>query len=132
MTKFITSGFKIALFATLLSLPTFAQQIKRTPFDVTNYVMDVALVPAERKLNATVDVTFTPLEDTRSVSFELNGSLKVDTVTRQDKVITALPVTAPTTAKTAKPVITAVPVNTVTFVQDQSNSSDLGPHVRIE
>lgn len=134
MTKFITSGFKIALFATLLSLPIFAQQIKRTPFDVTNYVMDVSLVPAERKLNATVDVTFTPLEDTRSVSFELNGSLKVDTITRQDKVLAALPVASPVAAKApAKPVVAAVvPVNTVTFVQDQSNSSDLGPHVRID
>jgi hypothetical protein len=78
MTKFIRSGFKIALITALLSLPIFAQQVKRTPFDVTNYVMDVTLVPTERKLIATVDVAFTPLEDTRSVSFELNGSLKID------------------------------------------------------
>jgi hypothetical protein len=41
--------------------------------------MDVALAPSENKLNATVDVNFIPLEDTRSVTFELNGSLKVRT-----------------------------------------------------
>jgi len=131
MKKFITSGFKIAIFATLLSLPIFAQQIKRTPFDVTNYVMDVALVPAERKLNATVDVTFTPLEDTRSISFELNGSLKVETITRQDRAMAATsPTTVKAPAKPATPPVTAA--SAVTFVQDQSNSSDLGPHVRID
>jgi len=63
----------------------FAQAVKRTPFDVTNYVMDVSLNPSERKINATVDVSLTPLEDTRSVSFELNGSLKIDSITRLDK-----------------------------------------------
>ncbi|MBP7416038.1 MAG: hypothetical protein KA831_05240, partial [Pyrinomonadaceae bacterium] len=82
MKKFITHLVKIAAFASLFTLPAIAQQVKRTPFDVTNYVMDVSLMPTERKINATVDVTFTPLEDTRSVSFELNGSLKVDSVTR--------------------------------------------------
>ena len=130
MTKFITSGFKIALFATLLTLPVLAQAVKRTPFDVTNYVMDVALVPSERKINATVDVTFTPLEDTHSVSFELNGSLKVDSITRQDKVLAALPLTGNKTQKT--PVKSVVQTNVVTFVQDQTNSTDLGPHVRID
>ena len=129
MTKFITSGFKIAFFATLLTLPVLAQAVKRTPFDVTNYVMDVTLVPAERKLNATVDVAFTPLEDTRSVSFELNGSLKIDTITRQDRALVSLPVTSPTSAKNPTKVVAG---NSLTFVQDQSNSSDLGPHVRID
>lgn len=127
MTKFITSGIKITFFALLLALPTVAQQVKRTPFDVTNYVMDVMLVPAERRLNATVDVTFTPLEDTRSVSFELNGSLKVTTITRQDKMSVATPTAPKAPQKAAIP-----PVNTVTFIQDQSNSTDLGPHVRVD
>jgi len=136
MRKFIKSGFKIALFATLFTLPLAAQAVKRTPFDVTNYVMDVTLLPVEHKLNATVDVAFTPLEDTRSVSFELNGSLKVESITRQDKVavMAALPVTSPTAPKT--PIVKATPpppmVNAINFVQDQSNSSDLGPHVRID
>ena len=129
MTKFITRGFKIAFFLALVMLPVLAQAVKRTPFDVTNYVMDVTLVPTERKLNATVDVAFTPLEDTRSVSFELNGSLKIDTITRQDRTVVSLPVTSPMSAKNPAK---AVAGNSLTFVQDQSNSSDLGPHVRID
>ena len=129
MTKFISTGFKIALFSTLFTLPVLAQAIKRTPFDVTNYVMDVSLAPAERRLSATVDVAFTPLEDTRSVSFELNGSLKVDSISRQDR-IAAMPATAPTSKATRPSQTTAV--NALTFVQDQSNSTDLGPHVRID
>src|SRR5258706_5161143 len=125
MTKFITRGFKIALFATLLTLPVWAQAVKRTPFDVTKYVMDVTLSPSERKLSATVDVAFTPLEDTRSVAFELNGSLKVDSITRQDTPAAA-------TLPVPKTAVKAAAANPVTFVQDQSNSTDLGPHVRID
>lgn len=128
MIKLIQPGIKISLLTALLALPLFAQGVKRTPFDVTNYVMDVALVPNERKLNATVDVTFVPLEDTRAVAFELNGSLKIDTITRQDKVLAAMPVRgsapAAAVAKSLSP--------PVTFVQDQTNSSDLGPHVRLD
>lgn len=131
MTKSISSLFKIAVVAAILSLPGIAQQVKRTPFDVTNYVMDVSLSPSDRKLNATVDVTFTPLEDTRSVSFELNGSLKVETITRQNRVMSGLPVTSPQTTKNPARVVVATG-SPITFVQDQSASTDLGPHVRID
>ena len=134
MNKFIRNVFYMGLAAMLFTLPTFAQQVKRAPFDVTNYVMDVALAPAERKLNATVDVTFVPLENTRSVSFELNGSLRVDTVTRQDKSVSASAAISPATMPGKTPV-KSMPVtsaNPITFVQDQTNSTDLGPHVRID
>ena len=130
MIKFIASGFKIAFFVTLLIVPAMAQAVKRTPFDVTKYVMDVTLAPSERKLSTTVDVTFTPLEDTRSVAFELNGSLKVDSITRQDAALVAQPTTSPTATKTP---VKAVTGNPVTFVQDQAGAtSDLGPSVRID
>ena len=133
MTRIIKSGVIAALFTTLLSLAVSAQAVKRTPFDVTNYVMDVAISPADRKLTATTDVTFTPLEDTRNIAFELNGSLKVDTITR---IGGPSPVTTPATtvkgAKTATPIQTIPTAGTITFVQDQTNSSDLGPHVRID
>ena len=78
----IVNVFRAAAVLAVLSIPALSQAVKRAQFDVTHYQMDVALAPSERKLNATVDVTFTPLEDTRSVTFELNGSLKVDTITR--------------------------------------------------
>jgi tetratricopeptide (TPR) repeat protein len=129
MNKIIGSVFQMAVVAAVLSVATFAQQaVKRTPFDVTNYVMDVSLVPAEKKINATVDVTFTPLEDTRSVAFELNGSLRVDTISRLDRAVAAA--TPKTTVKS--PPVKLPPVNPVTFVQDQTNSSDIGPHVRVD
>ncbi|CAN5625841.1 hypothetical protein BH10ACI3_BH10ACI3_01700 [soil metagenome] len=132
MKKIIKSVIRAAVVLSVLSIPTLAQQIKRTPFDVTNYVMDVTLAPADRKLTATVDVAFTPLEDTRSVSFELNGSLKVDTITRIGYV--AAPVVAAPTKPGVKPTPRppAATQNAITFVQDQSNSTDLGPHVRID
>lgn len=134
MTKLIRNGSLILGIALLLTLPIAAQQIKRTPFDVTNYVIDAALSPAERKLTATVDVTFTPLEDTRAVAFELNGSLKIDSIIRTDRpviatAITALPTTSPRT--TPRPVATPTPASLITFIQDQTNS-DIGPHVRID
>jgi tetratricopeptide (TPR) repeat protein len=137
MTKFFRNGFKIAIFAALLSLPVAAQQIKRAPFDVTNYVIDAALSPTERKLSATVDVTFTPLEDTRAVAFELNGSLKIDAITRVistniHRVTATLPTTTGTPKASPKPDPVSTPATLITFVQDQTNSSDIGPHVRID
>ena len=119
----------VALF--VLSTAAFAQQTKRTPFDVTGYVMDVQLSPIDNKLTATTDVTFVPGEDTRAVAFELNGSLKVDEITR---VGASTPAPSAVRGKPAKPATTTTPAaGTVTFVQDQAGgSSDLGPHVRVD
>jgi tetratricopeptide (TPR) repeat protein len=111
----------LAAFAVcILSLPAFAQQAQRTPFDVTHYQMDVSMVPVERKLNATVDVSLTPLADTRTLVFELNGSLKVESVSRVDLV------------PGAKPVKGTPPAPGITFVQDQAGVSDIGPNVRVD
>ncbi len=112
------------------STGAFAQQVQRTPFDVTNYLIDAQLAPTDNKLTATVDVSFVPKEDTRTVSFELNGSLKLDSVTRVDRQPAATPSVPPTTK--ARPVKTTVPQGDVTFVQDQVGVSDLGPSVRID
>ncbi|HTK26278.1 MAG TPA: M1 family aminopeptidase [Pyrinomonadaceae bacterium] len=121
--------FKIAFYAAglaaLLSISAFGQTAQRSPFDVTHYQIDAALAPSEKKLSATVDVTFTPLEDTRTVTFELNGSLKIDSITRAG---TATP-TAPVKRGAVK---IESPQSTVTFVQDQAGVSDLGPSVRID
>jgi len=64
MNKIIRNVFQAAAMLAVLSFPTLAQTVKRAAFDVTGYVMDVSLVPTDRKINATVDVSFTPLEDT--------------------------------------------------------------------
>lgn len=135
MKKFIKVSFKIFGVISLFALGAFAQKVQHTPFDVTNYQMDVSIVPFEQKLNATVDVTFAPLADTRSVEFELNGSLKIDSITRVGAV-SAMPTTAaevPKKGKPApKPAQAATPAGEITFVQDQAGVSDLGPSVRID
>ena len=119
-----------------LSAAVFAQAAKRSAFDVTNYVINAELSPIDNKLTATADVTFVPTETTRTVAFELNGSLKVDEVTRVGGS-TPMPAVAAPKSKTAKPTPVATPtaqaLGGVTFVQDQTGgSSDLGPHVRVD
>jgi hypothetical protein len=134
-------GFALAAF----SFQAWAQQAaapQRASFDVTNYQMDVALAPADNRLSATVDVTFTPLEDARTVSFELNGSLKIDSITRVSQTNginstqTAKVVPANKNPKTAAvSTASAAPIGApqITFVQDQAGgSTDLGPSVRID
>ncbi|MDI1243041.1 MAG: M1 family aminopeptidase [bacterium] len=117
------------LFSTL-----HAQQVKRTAFDVTKYVIDAQLAPEDNKLTATTDVTFTMLEDGRNVSFELNGSLKIDTITRVAGGGTfASPVPAgPRPARTPAAAAMSAVAGSITFVQDQVGVSDLGPSVRID
>ena len=115
-----------ALFSAL-----YAQQVKRTAFDVTSYTIDAQLTPEDNKLTSTADVTFTMLEDARNVSFELNGSLKVDSVTRVSGPATTA--AAPTGPRPARTPVAATPAaGAITFVQDQVGVSDLGPSVRID
>ena len=122
----VFQAYGLILCLALFSVAAFAQQVKRPSFDVTNYQMDVALAPSENRLNATVDVNFIPLEDTRSVTFELNGSLKVESITRANGNLPATPA-----AKSKTPVVaTASPQ--VTFIQDQVGVSDLGPSVKVD
>ncbi len=100
-----------------------AQQVQRAQFDVSNYQMDVQLIPNENKLNATTDVSFIPLEDTRTVAFELNGSLKIESITRQNAAAISQPKVKNAPAGTS---------NQVTFIQDQVGVSDLGPSVKVD
>ncbi|HWW75492.1 MAG TPA: M1 family aminopeptidase, partial [Pyrinomonadaceae bacterium] len=80
---------------------------QRARFDVNNYRIIAELNPAQHLLTATADVTFTPLDNTRSVVFELNGSLKVESVERNGRPLT-------------------------NFVQDQAGLETIGPFVRID
>lgn len=128
------------------SVTNYSQQIQRTPFDISDYKMDVQLTPGDNKLQAVVDVTLTPLKDTRSLSFELNGALKVESVARIGvnsvpvtiPVVTPTPVTPkpktkPTTPTTTTTTTTTLPTQPqVTFVQDQVGVSDLGPSVKVD
>lgn len=109
-----------------------AQQNRRAAtFDVKGYVIDAKLLTDENKLDATVDVTFVPLEDLRSVAFELNGSLKIDSIVRVNAAAPATPAPTPTRGRQPRPTPTPRGPE-VTFVQDQVGVSDLGPSVRID
>lgn len=128
MQKRVLQSFAVisaVLFSTILAA---AQTTPRTSFDVTNYRMDVQILPSQNQLQAVADVTFAPAAETRTVTFELNGSLKVESVTRVGGGATTAPAT---TAKRATP--GASPAQSpVTFVQDQVGVSDIGPSVKVD
>lgn len=102
----------IALLAALAlaTLTAVAQQPAQAPasrFDVTNYHIEAQLIPDQHLLRAGADVTFTTLDATRSVVFELNGSLKIESIERDGVAIT-------------------------NFVQDAVGAGSLGPSVRVD
>jgi tetratricopeptide (TPR) repeat protein len=87
-----------------------AQQPSSQPgsrYDITNYRIEAQLIPEQHVLRAGADVTVLPLEATRSLVFELNGSLKVESVELAGKVLTGV-------------------------VQDAVGVGNLGPNVRID
>src|ERR1041385_4114663 len=96
-----------ALRASVASAPARHPAPAGSRYDITNYRIEVQLQPDDHTLRAGADVTFTPLEATRSVVFELNGSLKVNTVEKDGKVLTGV-------------------------VQDPVGSGAFGPNVRID
>src|ERR1700752_1190353 len=108
--KPIFPGLMAALAVLTLGLAGKAQQPapQQPPsrFDVTNYRIEAQIIPDQHVLRAGADVTFTPLDATHSVVFELNGSLKVDSIEKDGKAIT--------------------------FVQDNVGVGALGPSVRID
>lgn len=107
-----SSRAAVVLAATLLcllvSVASNAQGTGRARFDVTNYRIEAQLIPDQHLLRAGAEVTFTPLDATRSVIFELNGSLKVEKIERNGKPLT-------------------------NFVQDAAGAdSSIGPNVRVD
>ncbi|HEY2962780.1 MAG TPA: M1 family aminopeptidase [Pyrinomonadaceae bacterium] len=84
-----------------------APQQPASRFDVTHYRIEAQIIPEQHLLRAGADVTFTPLDATRSVVFELNGSLKVESIEKDGKPLTG-------------------------FVQDAVGVGALGPSVRID
>ena len=91
----------------LCAMSAPAQTGAGTRFDVSNYRIEVQLNPPEHTLRAGADVTLVPQEPTRSIVFELNGSLHVDSVEMGGKALTG-------------------------FVQDAVGAGALGPNVRID
>jgi tetratricopeptide (TPR) repeat protein len=84
-----------------------APQQAATRFDVTNYRIEAQIIPEQHMLRAGADITVIPLEATRSLVFELNGSLHVETIDHDGKPLTG-------------------------FVQDSVGVGSLGPSVRVD
>jgi aminopeptidase N len=80
---------------------------QRARFDIRHYRIIAELNPAQQQLSASADVTFTPIDNTRTVVFELNGSLKVESVEWNG-------------------------VRLQNVVQDQAGLETIGPHVRVD
>ena len=78
-----------------------------TRYDITNYRIEAQLIPEQHLLRAGADITVLPLEPTRSLVFELNGSLKVESVETGGKVLSGM-------------------------VQDAVGVGALGPNVRVD
>jgi aminopeptidase N len=113
------TSFKPILSRTLLALAVVlvisavgvaqqpAPQQAASRFDVTSYRIEAQIIPEQHMLRAGADITFVPLDATRSVVFELNGSLKVESIEKDGKSLTG-------------------------FVQDNVGVGALGPSVRID
>src|SRR4030095_11900858 len=84
-----------------------APQQAASLFDVTNYRIEAQIIPDQHMLRAGADVTFIPLDATRSVVFELNGSLKIESIEKDGKLLSG-------------------------YVQDAVGVGALGPSVRID
>jgi aminopeptidase N len=109
--KLIFPGLMAVLAMLTLTLSARSQQPapQQTAgrFDVTHYRIEAQIIPEQHVLRAGADVTFVPLDATRSVVFELNGSLKVESIEKDGKVLTGV-------------------------VQDPVGVGSLGPSVRID
>src|ERR1700689_1091391 len=69
----------LSLLATFVGPHLFAAE--RSTINITGYVIDAQLDPAEHTLKATAKVTFTATDTISAAVFELHNALKVDSVT---------------------------------------------------
>jgi len=110
--KLIFPGIVTTLAIVLaLAVPATSQQPApqqaASRYDVTSYRIEAQIIPDQHMLRAGADVTFVPLDATRSVVFELNGSLKVESIEKDGKALSG-------------------------YVQDAVGVGALGPSVRID
>ena len=76
--------FCAAMVAAILlpALPSSAQNVApKQTLNITAYTIDAEIRPSDHTLDATTQVTFTPLADLPSAIFDLHGALLVDKVT---------------------------------------------------
>src|SRR6185436_9191699 len=103
----ITTTVVVLMLAGAVRSQQPAPQQAASRFDITNYRIEAQIIPDQHVLRAGADVTFLPLDATRSVVFELNGSLKVESIEMNGKALTG-------------------------WVQDAVGVGALGPSVRVD
>src|SRR5690242_15213663 len=103
----IRALFAVSMLALAVNAQQPAPQQAASRYDVTNYRIEAQIIPDQHLLRAGADVTFVPLDATRSVVFELNGSLKVEQIQKDGKDLSG-------------------------WVQDAVGVGALGPSVRID
>ncbi|MDX2033007.1 MAG: M1 family aminopeptidase [Blastocatellia bacterium] len=96
---FLLAGIAMALLGYAYS--TVRAQKGGADIDVQHYKIDAELLPASQLLKARVEVRFVPLGETRSVVFEMNGSLTIKRIT----MVGAPAVTTVAVAPAAAPVV---------------------------
>src|SRR5215467_11612832 len=98
MRKIFSLGmFTIMIFA--LAWSGAEAQKGATDIDVQHYKIDAELIPASQSLKARAEVQFVPQAETRSVVFEMNGSLTINRITRADAPVATTTATAPSGAR---------------------------------
>lgn len=105
--QLLLSVFTLFIIATTAGAQQPAPQPAATRFDVTSYRIEAQLIPDQHMLRAGADVTVVPQDATRSLVFELNGSLRVESIDLGGKPLTG-------------------------FVQDAVGVGALGPSVRVD
>jgi len=78
----VTIVFAAIAVAGLPGLPSSAQNVAPKPtLNITAYNINLEIHPSDHSLDATAQVTFTPLDDLPTAIFDLHGALLVDKVT---------------------------------------------------
>ena len=90
--KTMTAGLPAIVFLLISGTQVQAQKAA-TDYDVRHYKIEVTLTPPAQSLRAVTAVTFVPATDTRSVVFEMNGSLVIKRIYRPDQLLAGQPVT---------------------------------------
>ena len=75
---------KTALIALIAFTASAQDRGQRARIDVTGYLIDAQIDPAAQTINATALVRFTPLDDTSTLTFELNNALSLTKVLDED------------------------------------------------
>ncbi|MFN0109877.1 MAG: M1 family aminopeptidase [Blastocatellia bacterium] len=98
----LTGILAIAIASFTLASHAANAQKGAADIDVQHYKIEAELVPAEQLLRAKTEVRFTPQSDTRTVVFEMNGSLAIKTILRPDQLPATTAMTAPETPAAAR------------------------------